>query len=57
MVIKVYQDGNIFYNDATGDVIFISSIVVKDFDMYNAGKAREEFLDWVERNHLDIELV
>jgi hypothetical protein len=54
---KVYQDGNTFYNDETGEVVFISSIVVKDFDMEASKLARKQFLEWVERTNIDIELV
>ena len=54
---KVYQDGNVFYNDETGDVVFVSSIVVKDFDLEAAKLARQEYQDWANRNDVDIEFV
>jgi hypothetical protein len=57
--LRVYQDGNRFYNDETGDVIFQSSVIVKDYDLRAAEIARKEFLDWIERRqwlfHYEIE--
>lgn len=32
-----------------GNVVFVSSIVVKDFDLEAAKLARQEFEDWAER--------
>jgi hypothetical protein len=55
--IRVYQDGNVFYNDNTGDVIFESSVVVKDFDLKAAELAREEFLLWADGIGLKYELI
>lgn len=40
---SVYQDGATFYDDATGNVIFTSSIRVTDFDLNAAELARVEF--------------
>lgn len=47
--IKCYQDGASFYDDETGDALFVVSYVVKDFDMEAAKRARAEFVLWFAR--------
>lgn len=42
---RVYQDGGVFYDDTTGDVIFTSSVHVSDYDIDAADRARAEFMD------------
>lgn len=42
-VMRIYQDGREFYADESGEVIFKSSYIVKDFNLEAAGYAREEF--------------
>lgn len=51
--INVFQDGREFYNDATGDELFQSCFVVRDYDTTAAGHARDEFVEWFRREHSD----
>ena len=49
MEINVYQDGNTFYDDGSGDHLFTSPLKVTDYDLTAAKLAREEFLGWFKR--------
>lgn len=51
----VYQDGREFYDEDTGEMIFEATKRVPDFDMEAAEEARREFLDFADREGLEIE--
>ena len=53
MEIIVYQDGNVFYDDITGNPIYISETQVKDFDTEKAKEVRKEFEKWADSIDLD----
>lgn len=52
---KIIQDGREFYDDASGDCVFTSSLVFGDYDTAAAASAREEFLLWAARESVTIE--
>ena len=49
----ILQDGNKFYYDDTGDLVFTSSIIVIDMDLDGAKAARKEFEDFCERENIE----
>lgn len=53
--IRVIQDGREFYNDETCDLLFQSSVLVSDGDIEAAQDARQEFLDFAEREGFEVE--
>lgn len=57
MMRKVIQDGREFYDDETCDLIFQSSVLVPDFDLEAAQAARQEFMDFAEREDIQVEWV
>lgn len=54
---QVIQDGRRFYDNATGDELFESSIIVHDGNLSDAQSARVEFVDWANRSGLVVEFV
>ena len=51
--VEVRQDGNVFYDDATGEVLFTSSVVVADGDIESAKSACHEFEAWCKREGIE----
>lgn len=47
---NIVQDGAEFYEDSTGDCVYQSSLVFKDFDITMAELARKQFLEYVNVN-------
>lgn len=53
--IRILQDGQNFYNDWTGQLLYKSSVTVKDFDLRAARQARAEFIDFATRQGWTVE--
>ena len=55
--INVIQDGDTFFDDDTGDVLFRADYPVRDFDLDAAQRCRGEFVMWMNRERSDDDII